>query len=1672
MHRSGRFLPCLILLLFMLPVPLQADPGNPYCVTPPFLSGGIKSNLLLMIDNSAGMYDLQYQDSQHSYCANAALTACTAGTICPGAATCKSSGSTVTVTSFSPRPCSSDDGCSAARSSCTEGFCSNCNTANGNGDCVSSVSTTFTPTSCSSDADCRPPAAGGVAGDSCDNRCDLNHLCYDTTYDDAAPYYGYFERDSIYSYDFAAGVFRGGAAIPSPTGCSYAAGSPAYLCVQSSGKGSPSESVTGADGGFTASGNFLNWLTMSKFDIEKEVLTGGKFDVAQQVLVAESRGCSGRKFLKRLPGVDLTFAIRGGSAAGLGSTRSQATEYGQTYIDLHAGSYREEDCLSAMNDWLHIDSVKLGPFQNHTRACVGAGNGVLDAVSLWNHILHNCYQGMNGAAQGYGTNLTPLEEQCRAIYATLPPSKITDPNSGAAICSGALSYLDEGGSSRVGYLGACYDSETGSFATPCDLFQMASFCRVNIDTTAVIDPPSTSAAAARASATGFILEQGLMNTVRVGSLAVRVATAAPSGLLQDFQDRLRFGAMTFQNNGSGSECGSGSSIPCTRACALTPTRFCLLDSDCPVTNGLRESCSPLPRTDGGKIIAYLGAGRCSSAGATTCDVDADCPAGEYCAPSLGDHGSGLIHAIDAIPATSWTPLAEAFYNAIGYYARSNAYSASPPASRADAGFASLPSPNSALSWLQGKNPSQYRCQGNNILLITDGMSTADSSSAPEGLASLYAPLVPNQWGGSVSYGISGYDSVNNCPAYQGSRSISALAWIARNRNIKTLAATAPASSDPPREASELITSYVLYTGSPTGTGSGLCDTRTLMENTAQNGGSTLYQAEDPARLLEQLSAAFVTVAAQTSSGTAASILSNSAGSGANILQAIFYPKKIFDNDSSAQWLGELQNLWYYVDPQISSSSIREDSDEDRSLHLRNDKLVRFRFDTASNATWAYLSTDTDGDGAGNSAWLRSDPEQVKSIWRAGKTLWSRDPTLFPRTIYTPLLPGGTGSGNSGLMLFSYGNAGGRSLPDHSQLLQPYLQAEDEAGARRLIKYVHGFDFSDLPPLRSRTVQIGSRQGVWKLGDIVSSTPRIQSTWRLNAYGASPPRGYADLSYNSFTGSREYRSRGMAYVGANDGMLHAFKLGLLDSSADGLTHGRLSGSGLGEEAWAYIPKQALPYLNYASDPRYGHIYYVDGPTAVFDASIGTYSGSGGCSAGNYHLCAKPLSVVTSGNALDPEKNSWRTVLIGSMGLGGASAAECAAGSDCVGTPAADPGDSSGNTRLGYSSYFALDVTDPEQPSLLWEFNHPALGYATSGPAIVRVGAPGVNGKWFAVFGSGPTGPIDSSTHQFLGRSNQTLKFFVVDLPSGELVRVIDTGIADAFSGSLVGGSIDTERWNPESAGNYQDEAIYVGYTRKSEETGSWSDGGVLRISTRESPDPADARRPWSWSRVIDGVGPVTSAIGRLQDKKNLRLWLYFGTGRYYYRAGTSVDDQESQRSIYGIIEPCYNSAASPGNHLDKGCSATVTSGVTDQSETVSAVIGRGGWKVDLAPPSSGLGAERIVSDPVALTNGAIFFTSFQPSADACSFGGNTYLWALDYRSGGAPQEAALRGKALIQLSTGEFNDVDIAAVFSSGTARGGRRSLPPSVGKPPGDGFPVVSRSGNKPVKRILHIQER
>jgi type IV pilus assembly protein PilY1 len=604
--------------------------------------------------------------------------------------------------------------------------------------------------------------------------------------------------------------------------------------------------------------------------------------------------------------------------------------------------------------------------------------------------------------------------------------------------------------------------------------------------------------------------------------------------------------------------------------------------------------------------------------------------------------------------------------------------------------------------------------------------------------------------------------------------------------------------------------------------------------------------------------------------------------------------------------------------------------------------------------------------------------------------------------------------------------------------------------------------------------------VWKLGDVVNSTPRIVASVPLNKYDSV----YNDTTYKTFIDNTNYTNRGMVFTGGNDGMLHAFRLGKLElhwtSPAQAATEkARITnpdaGTILGDEAWAFIPKNALPYLKHLKDPDYCHLFYVDLAPYVFDASIG----------GN------PTDTRTAA--------SWRTVIIGGMRTGGAcdNSASCTTANNCVKTP--DGG------ALGYSSYFALDVTDPRTPSLMWEFSNPNLGFTTTGPSVLRINAVSdplaspptrdrsLEGEWYVVFGSGPTGPIDNTANQFLGRSNQNLRFFVLNLKTGALVQTIDTGIANAFAGSMINSVADFNL-------DYQDDAIYVGYVKRAGTSGSytWTDGGVGRIVTKNVTPGSGA---WTWSQVIDGIGPVTSSVARLQNRNFSTNWLFFGTGRYFFEnppSGTvttpEVDDATGQRRLFGLREPCFTTS----NTINSTCTTTVTFSTSDPTfpnvtdianvPTESTANGSAfkGWFIDLETSGNFsydntaarlFRSERVITDPLATVSGLVFFTTYKPYGDECALGGKSFLWALRYNTGNAPSSAVLKGKALVQVSTASVEQIDLSTAFRPASGEGagglhkdGRRTGAIEGVPPTAQGLSLLSQP--PPVKRIMHMMER
>ncbi len=1090
-----------------------------------------------------------------------------------------------------------------------------------------------------------------------------------------------------------------------------------------------------------------------------------------------------------------------------------------------------------------------------------------------------------------------------------------------------------------------------------------------------------------------------------------------------------------------------------------------------------------------------------------------------------------------------TPIGPALWAAYAYLAQNASVFGSP-----------TPQSGAGAEW---KNPmyqcvdadNNGNCQGNELVLIpcaknfvivlTDGqwnrggtsgsvVSTCSIDTGYEGASA--DPVVPAYWlhkkgfTNSVTGVASTVESLYGVGLWLGGTGEKSLKHVAMYGGFDTSKTWPGNMTDYPKVAGCVATDC----GAAATKGS-LCTalppTSADWDKDANNTPDTFYSAADASEIKANIMAIILEILRKASSGTAVSVLSSSEGSGANLMQALFYPNRSFDNNTEVSWVSDLMNYWYYMDPFFNSSQIREDTVRENAaytlLDLKQDYITNFAFDSTENKTMARRWWDTAGTGTVLTDMGRVPIENTLPIWRGGFDLWWTDPSS--RTIKTSV---------DGSNLISFDTANRATIDD-------YLgQTASSAAANTTINYIRGYDCVDATGAdctcgtagcstigRSRTVTASlcstrkspcesnadcptgetcvSETHVWKLGDIISSTPRIMGPSYLNTFNMPYPFGYNDQTYNDFIKSNDYKERQLVFVGANDGMLHAFKLGKLLQNWSGKQwyqaakqEGALGVGGIGSENYAFIPKNVLPYLQYLYDENYCHIYLADGPIALTDASINKPST---CTLADYWNCPKQTTMQaapSSGN-VDFTKTSWRTTLIGSMGVGGATCDGSPADADRISTPL-----SVGGTPVGWSSYFAMDVTDQSAPQLLWEYSNADMGVTNVGSAIVRVankectisktacttdsdcgdtatngGCAEVkrceisnavcltdnncgdtatnghcveeNGRWFAVLASGSTGPITNK--EFKGTSDKNLKLFVLDLKTGTLLRTIDTGIANAFAGSISTSALDLEKDRASDSGTYQDDAIYIGYVQNT------TSGGVLRLTINDNINPAN----WTASKVIDGIGPVTTSVVNLLDRKNQKLWLYFAEGRYFYKQ----DDPTTQRKFFGVQEPCFNAAS---NSI-AGCTDTLTlADLNDQTTTPSTTLlaTDKGWYVKMDAPIGSLSAERVISNPTPDPLGAIYFLSFAPTADICGFGGTTYLWALDYATG-SKVTYVMQGKALIQVSTGEIKELGLSSAFTENENRksAGFLGIPPT-----GQGLMVVTNPS--PIKKFMHVQEQ
>ncbi|MBU1361734.1 MAG: hypothetical protein KJ901_23620 [Gammaproteobacteria bacterium] len=421
-----------------------------------------------------------------------------------------------------------------------------------------------------------------------------------------------------------------------------------------------------------------------------------------------------------------------------------------------------------------------------------------------------------------------------------------------------------------------------------------------------------------------------------------------------------------------------------------------------------------------------------------------------------------------------------------------------------------------------------------------------------------------------------------------------------------------------------------------------------------------------------------------------------------------------------------------------------------------------------------------------------------------------------------------------------------------------------------------------------------------LGDIVNSQPNFVK---------APSLSYQDAGYDAFKTANAARTP-MVYVGANDGMLHAF---YAPSKTNDPNFAKA-----GQEAWAFVPNAVIANLWKLADTNYGdrHMFFVDG---------------------------SPIS----GDVRDTASNSWKTIVVGGLGLGG-------------------------------KGYYALDVTDPVSPKVLWEFNQAAcsgnpvgatsdcnLGYSFGRPVITKL----KNGKWVVM--------VTSGYNNVTAGGNGRGFLFVLDAITGQIISRIDTGA----------GTIGTPSGLKEINFFVND----VAYDNTAQRAyGADVLGNVWRFDINDVIAPA-GKEATLLGTAKDGSGnpqPITTRP-ELAEVSGSTMVLV-ATGKMLATADLT---DTSQQSVYAIKDPLSGTSPTYANlrtslkrmrMTQTGSGASATRQIACDGATVTDCSGSNGWYIDLPD-----GGERVNVDMQTVL-GTLVFASNVPSNTLCAAGGYSWL----------------------------------------------------------------------------------
>jgi type IV pilus assembly protein PilY1 len=688
----------------------------------------------------------------------------------------------------------------------------------------------------------------------------------------------------------------------------------------------------------------------------------------------------------------------------------------------------------------------------------------------------------------------------------------------------------------------------------------------------------------------------------------------------------------------------------------------------------------------------------------------------------------------------------------------------------------------------------------------------------------------------------------------------------------------------------------------------------LLEKTAQVGNGLFFTSDDPDDLRRRLNAAINDIIEKAQSFTAATVPSTRTTSGGSFYTSFFLP-----SGKTAFWEG----------------------------HLR-----AFRIDAVG---------DVYGQG-GVCAFLDPDPGECNSgpqnpaaspFWDAGEEV----PAPASRDLYTTKLSAGSPArvdfDLAGLTAADLSIQAFTSPPlPAPNLTYPGSAALTAEGlADEIISYTRGCEFGtgvvgglDVAATRACV------ERSWTLGDIFHSGPAVVT---------APRSVIAEASYAAFKTTYANRQR-VIYAGANDGFLHAFDAGALNT----LVTPNVYLEGSGTELFGFMPWEARRNIKnkYVDDPA-ARTYYVDASPQAVDVWI-------------------------RASATDTAKaaSEWRTILVGGM-------------------------------RQGGRAYYALDITDPTDaayPGVLWEFPNesdpdttsvatsilPYLGESWSAPIITRVkvkidsddnGGAGYE-RWVAIVSGGYSRESDPNDAAYDPNAISGRSLLMIDVASGELLAMkrYDSGASDAQA--YMDYAIPSTPAVADLDFDGYADVVYVG------DTGGQVFKWVIRALGEDRVNDSSAagtytQPNWPFKRFF--VAPITAVSGTDYYKSfffppqlvfvNRRLFVAFGSGERMNVGFKGIASRDENNRFYSMtdLDP-YEMAATPYATLTE---ANLTD-LTAKLKTSCADVAGRGFYIKVAD------GEKFVTNPEVFRR-YVFAASFTPttSADPCTSKGLGRLYAF-------------------------------------------------------------------------------